>query len=56
MLVLCLYQLGFFPRDVQLHHAAMQPSDAAVIGDISAWRPDSMSWSNVPEYMVPQVR
>uniref|UniRef100_A0A383WH56 Uncharacterized protein n=1 Tax=Tetradesmus obliquus TaxID=3088 RepID=A0A383WH56_TETOB len=39
---------------VQLHHAAVQPSDAAVIGDISAWRPDSMSWSNVPDYMVPQ--
>jgi hypothetical protein len=41
---------------VQLHHATVRPSDDAVISEISQLRPDSMSWSNVPDYMVPKVR
>jgi len=40
---------------LQLHHSAVSLDRDDTITHIASLRPDSMSWSNVPDFMVPQV-
>lgn len=50
------YMSQFVCVPPQVRHAIAQPRDTAIISAIHSLQPLSMSWSNVPDYMVAKVR
>jgi hypothetical protein len=41
---------------VQVHHAEVSPGATQLLASIKALSPDSISWSNIADFMQPEVR